>query len=302
MKATATETNSYVYDSWNMIREVSHTPTPPSSQTNSYIWGLDLSQSLQGAGGVGALLAAVLDGEAYVPAFDANGNITEYADTNGTIVAHYEYDPFGKVSAQSGDLADTFVYRFSTKYTDDETGLVWYGYRYLNPELGRWINRDPLSDRSFLLAYSARRSENEESHLHAESRKPSYSFADNAPNIKVDILGLAVNVCEGYKKYFGRCRWFDFDPYPEDAYECCKAFYDLYPPEDYDKLDCVAGCLIAAEKVCSKLPPIPKSTRWMCRTAAHEICYAKCKFIPKKLWPIIKCTPILLPPPGIPFM
>jgi len=36
--------------------------------------------------------------------------------------------------------------RFSTKYTDDETGLVYYGYRYYSPELGRWINRDPLGD------------------------------------------------------------------------------------------------------------------------------------------------------------
>ncbi len=35
-------------------------------------------------------------------------------------------------------------FAFSTKYTDDETGLVYYGYRYLNPEPGRWINRDPI--------------------------------------------------------------------------------------------------------------------------------------------------------------
>jgi RHS repeat-associated protein len=34
----------------------------------------------------------------------------------------------------------------STKYTDDETGLLYYGYRYLSPLLGRWINKDPIEE------------------------------------------------------------------------------------------------------------------------------------------------------------
>jgi len=33
----------------------------------------------------------------------------------------------------------------STKYTDSETGLVYYGYRYYQPETGRWTGRDPIS-------------------------------------------------------------------------------------------------------------------------------------------------------------
>jgi len=53
----------------------------------------------------------------------------------------------------SGTMADEFVFRFSTKYTDNETGLVYYGYRYLNPELGRWINRDPIEERGGLNVY-----------------------------------------------------------------------------------------------------------------------------------------------------
>lgn len=31
----------------------------------------------------------------------------------------------------------------STKYLDEETGLYYYGYRYMSPQLGRWLNRDP---------------------------------------------------------------------------------------------------------------------------------------------------------------
>lgn len=119
--------------------------------TIDYVWGPDLSGTLQGAGGVGGLLSVTKhDAQGathHAVAYDANGNITEYVDTSdGSIAAHYEYDPFGNVSAQSGAMAEDFVYRFSTKYTDDETGLVYYGYRFYQPELGRWINRDPLGD------------------------------------------------------------------------------------------------------------------------------------------------------------
>jgi len=41
-------------------------------------------------------------------------------------------------------MKDDFPLRFSTKYHDDETDLVYYGLRYYNPELGRWVSRDPI--------------------------------------------------------------------------------------------------------------------------------------------------------------
>jgi RHS repeat-associated protein len=138
MKITATATNTCLYDGWNLLAERN------ASYTNHYVWGLDLSQSREGAGGIGGLLMAVLDGTAYYPAYDANGNVTDYTDAIGSTVARYEYDPFGKVSTQSGSLADIFAYQFSTKYADDETGLVYYGYRFYSPGMGRWINRDPI--------------------------------------------------------------------------------------------------------------------------------------------------------------
>lgn len=35
---------------------------------------------------------------------------------------------------------------FSAKYTDAETGLVYYGYRYYQPSTGKWTNYDPLGE------------------------------------------------------------------------------------------------------------------------------------------------------------
>jgi len=37
-------------------------------------------------------------------------------------------------------------FRFSTKYTDPDTGLLYYGYRHYSPSLGRWLSRDPIGE------------------------------------------------------------------------------------------------------------------------------------------------------------
>jgi RHS repeat-associated protein len=83
---------------------------------------------------------------AYYALADANKNITEYFDTNGNVVAHYEYSPFGKITQTSGLMSSDFDYRFSSEVFDTETGLIYYNYRYYSPELGRWLSRDPIEE------------------------------------------------------------------------------------------------------------------------------------------------------------
>ena len=136
-------TDTLLWDGYNIIREtINHQP----STTNHYVWGLDLSCTLQGAGGVGGLLAEVQNGAHYFAAFDANGNVTEYISTNGVTEAHYEYSPFGEIVVQSGELADSFTHRFSTKPWCGVTGLSEYEFRKCSPSLGRWQSRAPLGD------------------------------------------------------------------------------------------------------------------------------------------------------------
>jgi len=155
----ATNTTRFVYDDWAMISEISNQNS--SITTNSYVYGLDLSQSLQGAGGVGGLLSVVskaqsLEPKAFFPCYDANGNVTDYVTTNGTVAAHYEYDAFGNTTRESiaqGLMPNAFPFRFSTKYFDSETQLSYYGFRYYNPELGRWLNRDPIGENGGINIY-----------------------------------------------------------------------------------------------------------------------------------------------------
>jgi len=43
-------------------------------------------------------------------------------------------------------MANACPFRFSTKYQDDETDLLYYGYRYYNASTGRWLSRDPIEE------------------------------------------------------------------------------------------------------------------------------------------------------------
>jgi RHS repeat-associated protein len=135
----------FVYDGWNLLAVL----TPQSSVLQSFTWGLDLSGSLQGAGGVGGLLVVSNATEnAHFPAFDGNGNVMGlFSAANTDLTAQYEYGPFGEVIRATGPMAKANPIRFSTKYQDDETDLLYYGYRYYSAGTGRWISRDPISEK-----------------------------------------------------------------------------------------------------------------------------------------------------------
>ena len=85
--------------------------------------------------------------------YDANKNITDYVDSNGSVVAHYEYSPFGQITSATGSLKNDFEYRFSSEYADNETGFVYYNFRYYSPKLGRWLSRDPIEEKGGLNLY-----------------------------------------------------------------------------------------------------------------------------------------------------
>jgi RHS repeat-associated protein len=138
-------TNRFVYDGWNLIAVLN----PQPAVVRSSMWGLDLSGSVQGAGGVGGLLE-VNDAASGVhfAAFDGNGNVAGLVKgADGTVSAQYEFGPFGEVIRATGPVAKANPFRFSTKYQDDETDLVCYLYRYYSPSTGRWLSRDPIGER-----------------------------------------------------------------------------------------------------------------------------------------------------------
>ncbi|MBR1870737.1 MAG: RHS repeat-associated core domain-containing protein, partial [Kiritimatiellae bacterium] len=152
-KVTPAATHTFFYNDWNLIEErIAY--TNGTYYTIHYYWGKDLSETLQGAGGVGGLLYLTIDGVIYIPCFDNNGNITCYLDANGNTIAVYTYDAFGNTSSSTGSLSSIFRHRFSTKYYDPETGLYYYGYRFYHPSLMRWLTRNPIEEDGGLNLYA----------------------------------------------------------------------------------------------------------------------------------------------------
>ena len=115
------------------------------------LWGVDLSGTLQGAGGVGGQLSesSLITHNSitnnHFPTFDGNGNVSEYVNSSGEVTAHFEYDPYGNTVVNT-DSSGLFNYKFSTKPLDAENGLYYYGYRYYDPMTGRWPSRDPIEE------------------------------------------------------------------------------------------------------------------------------------------------------------
>ena len=50
-------------------------------------------------------------------------------------------------------------FRFSTRYQDDETGFIYYGYRYYSANSGRWLTRDPIEEQGGMNALAFLRNE-----------------------------------------------------------------------------------------------------------------------------------------------
>ena len=141
------ETVRYLYDGMRVIQERNASNTPTVSHTR----GWDLSGSLEGAGGIGGLLgrshgysSGTWSTHNHYHA-DGNGNVTFLVNSGQTAEAWYRYDPYGRTMAQSATALTTAnVYRFSSKEIHAQSGMYYYGFRFYDPHLQRWPNRDPI--------------------------------------------------------------------------------------------------------------------------------------------------------------
>lgn len=118
--------------------------------------------------------------------WDGNGNVAALVEaSSGTNFARYEYGPFGEVIRATGPMAKANPLRFSTKYQDDETDLLYYGYRYYSTSTGRWVSRDPVGEKG---------------------GRNLMAFVDNNPLSRSDYLGLAASCCAPEKSCAEICQ------------------------------------------------------------------------------------------------
>jgi len=101
-----------------------------------------------------------------------------------TVSVSSEYGPFGELLRATGLMAKANPFRFSTKFQDDETDLVYYGYRYYNSSTGRWPNRDPIGELGFQTLTNGKRGKRLREELNL------YDFVRNDGLNHFDVLGL----------------------------------------------------------------------------------------------------------------
>ena len=194
-----TKHEKFVYDGYKLIQVLDALNS--DAVTMTFVWHPEST-------GLDTPFSMTYDGETYYYVTDGNKNVMSLIDAAGTKVAEYVYDPFGRLLSSTGSLAEINPFRFSSEYHDDETGLVYYNYRYYSPEFGRWISRDPIEE---------------------EGGVNLYAMVGNNPVNYWDKLG------EGYT-------WSD---YLDIHWSLFKAFWgmgDISVPTN-DFFSCVANCI-----------------------------------------------------------
>ena len=147
---------------------------------------------------------------------DHLGSIREITDSTGNVRARYIYDSFGHRTKLAGDLDADFG--FTGMFFAAEAGLLVARFRAYDPNLGRWLSRDPLRKPEL-------------------SQGPNlFAYVGNNPVNKIDPSGLATKDCcnsledaldklrtacdKAWAKAEERCAWAE-EHVPEIADEKC---------------------------------------------------------------------------------
>ncbi len=177
-KAVSGTTTSYLYDVNRPL------PVLLEDGTRKYVWGLGL--------------AYAIDSSNNVEVFHTDGlsSVRAITDGSGALVQAYQTDEFGVPALTEGTRAQPFG--FIGEQRDAETGLVYLRARLYDPQLGRFVSRDPAS------------------RVFAGLQPPNgYAYVLNIPATYTDARGLtaravtswrAVSATRRRRKYLSRDR------------------------------------------------------------------------------------------------
>ncbi len=161
----------YIYDGLNLIQEIDAT----GQVIASYVYEL----------GIDHPISMRLDGNIYYYLYDHLGSVIALTDEEGNIVNEYEYDAWGNITKEIGNILNPF--RFTGREWDDESGFYCYRARYYDPVIGRFISKDPVTNSSLNLLSQNR-----------------YIYVNNNPQRYTDPLGLFPNpICEFFSNLLG---------------------------------------------------------------------------------------------------
>ena len=78
---------------------------------------------------------------------DHLGSTSYITDDHANITQYDAYLPYGELLVDEHSSSEDLPYKFNGKQFDDETGLYYYGARYMNPVTSLWYGLDPLAEK-----------------------------------------------------------------------------------------------------------------------------------------------------------
>lgn len=114
---------------------------------------------------IGAAIAMEVQGKIYIPIHDHTGSVTTLLNMKQDVIDTYRYTAFGEELFDESPIP----WRFASKRVDAESGFVYFGRRYYDPENGRWITPDPIE---------------------RDGGPNLYAYVLNNPQTRFDLYGL----------------------------------------------------------------------------------------------------------------
>jgi RHS repeat-associated protein len=147
--------SEFSYDGWGRRTQIVEKTNGVVATRNYYLWCDNEICEVRDATGGTVQRRLLAQGESltgssgttnYYYTFDHLGSVREALGSTGAIAARYDYDPYGLETVYQQNVVNTVGY--AGLFSHPPTGLLLSSTRTYNPNLGRWLSRDPLGENS----------------------------------------------------------------------------------------------------------------------------------------------------------
>ena len=101
---------------------------------------------------------------------DHLGSTSYITDDKANFTQYDAYLPYGELLVDEHSSSEDLPYKFNGKQFDDETGLYYYGARYMDPIISLWYGVDNLTEKYVSVS--------------------SYTYCNGSPIANIDVMGM----------------------------------------------------------------------------------------------------------------
>ncbi|WP_259299446.1 RHS repeat domain-containing protein [Prevotella disiens] len=121
--------------------------TTPNTNPDSPVSWNDPSNPDDPQAGYGYIPNDTTKEETFFYHSDHLGSTSYITDDKANITQYDAYLPYGELLVDEHSSSEDLPYKFNGKQFDEETGLYYYGARYMNPVTSLWYGVDPLAEK-----------------------------------------------------------------------------------------------------------------------------------------------------------